>query len=210
MFTSSILFINDTFYPAFFVVFFLYLVIYFLPHLCIRSFTSPCFYCLVSPSALCMLRTPFSLAVRHMQFCFLVSLLTQTVRLIVSRSLYPQCEIPTRISIVRQWVKQVLLQFSYSIHYQSVRTVPYCYQQRCNPPNNMQDGTHTFRSRYTIEYRYVCRAAGILWFLVSIFSAVPVKAPSARSHIWARRIASSFTCAFVTSLLQRAQSFLKS
>ena len=72
---------------------------------------------------------------------------------------------------------------------------------RMYPPNNMQDGPHTFRYRYTIEYRYVCHTAGILWSLVPAFSAVPIKAPSALSHIWGRRIASCFTCAFVTYLV---------
>ena len=98
---SSILFINDTFYPSFFRSFLLVFG-YILRYFFILSFKSSYFYCLFSPSALCMLRTPLSLAVPHMQFCFRVSLLTQTERLTGSRCFYLQCEISTRIFIVKQ------------------------------------------------------------------------------------------------------------
>src|SRR5215469_8387481 len=47
-----------TFYPAFFSCFLSYLFIYFLRYLFIRSFISPYFYCLFSPSALCMCTYP--------------------------------------------------------------------------------------------------------------------------------------------------------
>jgi hypothetical protein len=70
----------------------------------------------------------------------------------------------------------------------------------------MQGGSHTCRSRYTIAYRYVCHADGILWSFVPEFSAVHIKAPSARIHSWARRIASCFTCTFVTYLLTAKSS----
>jgi hypothetical protein len=98
-------FLKTHFILHFFVDFFLYLVIYFLRYLFILSFKSPYFYSLFSPSVPCMLRTPLSFAVPHMQFCFLVSLLTQTERLTGSRCWYLQCEISTRIFIVKQKVK---------------------------------------------------------------------------------------------------------
>ena len=70
----------------------------------------------------------------------------------------------------------------FSVHIQyivSCSYVPHCYQKQSNAPNNMQDRTSSFRSRYTVRYRYVCRTVGILWPLVLAFSAVPIKAPSA-------------------------------
>jgi hypothetical protein len=79
----------------------LYFYLYFFRYLFNHSFKSTYFCCLFSPSALRTLRTPISLAVPHLQFCFLL-LLTHTERLAGSHSLYLQCEIPKGIFIVKQ------------------------------------------------------------------------------------------------------------